>query len=618
MTDMPSPPAATAALPMRGTVLVKPLRPLVHLVASLGTAVVVLILGALTYNSLTRVRASRAWVEHSHLTIDRTRGTLSDLKDAETGQRGFLLTGDETYLEPYTHALSALAADTSALRTLTRDNPAAQRRLDELAPLLHQKLAELDSTIVLRRGGLPAALAIVETNRGKETMDAVRSSLGALEADERQLLASRALEEERYSRIVTLVLVGGTLAAFVIAIVLNGMLTRYAESQAASARELDRRNEQLDEQNTQLEAQALELELQNQQLQDQASELELQQQHLQEQATELEAQNEQLQQQASELEMQTDELQAITEELEERTDDAERARTTAGGARVTAEAANRAKSDFLATMSHELRTPLNAIGGYVELMELGIRGPVTSEQMGDLSRIKRSGRHLLGLINDILNFAKLEAGKVEFKLTDVSVFELVAGVEALVAPQMHAKGIHVSYDRCDPGVMARGDAEKVQQILLNLLTNALKFTAPGGEIKISCAGHEDGVVISVGDTGRGIPAEKLDSVFEPFVQVDRQLASDSASTVHSGVGLGLAISRELARAMGGNISAESRVGVGSVFTLVLPLATGHVAEASHSANASNGRTHQESVQAGDGTLHDKIAGSENAPEQNLD
>ena len=560
----------------------KPMSSFQRAIASSGVAIVVLIIGITTYRGITQTRAAGEWVEHTHLTIDRTRSILSYLKDAETGQRGFILTGDEAYLAPYTRALTALAADTSALRLLTSDNPVEQRRLDELVPLVSARLGELDYSMTLRRTqGLPAAVARLQTNRGKQAMDAIRALMATMETTERGLLATRSAEEERHAKIVTFVLVGGTLAAFLIAIVLNGMLTRYAESQTDAARELDL-------QNTELESQALELELQNQQLLEQASELELQQQHLQELATELEAQNEQLHQQATELETQTENLQMTTEELEKRTAESERVRAAAEEAKLLAETANRAKADFLATMSHELRTPLNAIGGYVDLMELGIRGAVTSEQRDDLARIKRSGRHLLALINDILNFAKLEAGKVDFHIADASVLELVGGVEALVAPQMHAKGIRVSYERCESDIAVHADAEKVQQILLNLLTNAQKFTPSGGRIGIICTATGETVTITVSDTGRGIQASKLESIFEPFVQVDRHLISEHSPNSQPGIGLGLAISRELARAMGGDIIARSEVGVGSVFTLVLPRGVLTGEQAGHAAGRGVG------------------------------
>jgi signal transduction histidine kinase len=243
-----------------------------------------------------------------------------------------------------------------------------------------------------------------------------------------------------------------------------------------------------------------------------------------------------------------------------------RAREDAETARADAEQANRAKTDFLATMSHELRTPLNAIAGYVDLLGLEIRGPITALQRDDLRRIQRSQQHLLSLINDILNFARLEAGQVEIDLTQVSVNGLLSDVEQLMAPQFSTRGLVYDGSDCDSSLAVRADAEKMRQIVLNLLTNAVKFTDAGGRVTVSCRGRDDVGEVRITDTGRGIPAEKLESIFEPFVQVDRHLTQSS----NQGVGLGLAISRDLAQAMGGDITVESRVGVGSTFTLTLP------------------------------------------------
>jgi signal transduction histidine kinase len=234
-------------------------------------------------------------------------------------------------------------------------------------------------------------------------------------------------------------------------------------------------------------------------------------------------------------------------------------------AQQQAEAANKAKSQFLTTMSHELRTPLNAIAGYTELLMLGLAGPVTDKQKDHLKRIERSERHLLALINDVLNFAKIEAGQTTLDVREVDMTALVDELETFVKPQLLAKRLEYKENIPAEPIIIYCDAEKVRQILLNLLSNAVKFTKPGGHVEVSAARDNSYVVVSVTDDGDGIAADKVDSIFEPFVQIGRAFNSPS-----EGTGLGLAISRDLAKRMGGDLTCISEVGGGSTFTLRLP------------------------------------------------
>jgi PAS domain S-box-containing protein len=235
--------------------------------------------------------------------------------------------------------------------------------------------------------------------------------------------------------------------------------------------------------------------------------------------------------------------------------------------RLTTEAteANQAKSAFLAAMSHELRTPLNAIGGYAQLIEMGVRGPITEEQRIDLLKIQRSKNHLDSLVSDVLNFAKLGSGKIEYRVKDVDIDKMFQSVIEMVTPQAREKDLRLVPPGAPCHMCVSADEDRMRQILLNLIANALKFTPAGGTIALRANGSQNEVAIEVSDTGIGIPADKIENIFEPFVQ-----AKGAIKSTDQGVGLGLAISRQLARAMGGDVVVASRVGEGSTFTLTLP------------------------------------------------
>ncbi|MEO5903549.1 MAG: GAF domain-containing sensor histidine kinase, partial [Gemmatimonadaceae bacterium] len=274
---------------------------------------------------------------------------------------------------------------------------------------------------------------------------------------------------------------------------------------------------------------------------------------------------------------------------EQARNDVEAAWFDADRARSAAEAADRAKSQFLATVSHEIRTPLNAIGGYAEILKMGIHGPASEGQQEVFSRIKRSADHVKRLVGEVLNFSKIESGAVSYDVRDVDLNDLFGRIQEMISPQLEAQNIEYSFDEMSvpPGGL-RTDPDKLGQILLNLLSNAAKFTSPGGtvhawcdrgqtkrsgphskELDFFCDRPADAgtlLRIHVTDSGWGIPSDMTESIFDPFVQV-RHL-QDSAS---EGIGLGLAISRKLARGLGGDLTVKSIAGEGSTFTVTLPI-----------------------------------------------
>lgn len=256
-----------------------------------------------------------------------------------------------------------------------------------------------------------------------------------------------------------------------------------------------------------------------------------------------------------------------------------RAKKAAEAAHAREKAANEAKSHYLRSVSHEIRTPINALLGYADLLELNVGRPMGDEQLGYVERVRHAARHLLGLVNDILDLARIESRAMEVEIAPAELAAAADAALSMVKPQAQERDIRLDQPETDGPGHYLGDHERVVQILINLLSNAVKFTDPGGRIELDWRSVDepradaelDGagpwLCVRVTDTGIGIPGDRLGELFQPFKQI-----ADAGRESPSGTGLGLAISRELARLMGGDITVRSEHGVGSTFSLWLPSA----------------------------------------------
>jgi signal transduction histidine kinase len=512
------------------------LGPLGRTVAPFLSAAIVLLFGVMAYDGVQTTREATRAVAHTHQVIETNSQVLARAVDAETGERGYIITGDTVFLDPYRGAEEDATSYVADLRRLTADNPAQQARVDTLADLVHRRFATLNARIETRRDhGFERVRAdLVADGGGKPLMDSARAVLAAIGREETRLLENRRASQQASQTQFVWVVILGAGAAALLALLISTMLSRSAGNEARLSREVGLRADELETANSQLQDQAVEMEMMNE---------------------ELHSTNEQLQNQAAEMESLNNELQTTNDQLAERT--------------IEAEQANRVKAEFLANMSHDLRTPLNAIVGYVDLLETGVHGSLGPEQANDLGRIKRSAGHLRGLITEVLNFAKIEAGQMQVSIDEFPMEAAVADLRPIVEQQVAAKGLTLETS-CLADLVVRADREKVDQILVNLVANAIKFTDGGGTVAIECRADGPWIRTDVRDTGGGIPPNQLDAIFVPFVQLEAAGYRGN----DRGVGLGLAISRQLARAMRGDVTVSSVLGGGSTFTLRLPRADG--------------------------------------------
>ena len=651
-------------------------------------AAIVLAAGAASYVTQRQGMETTDSVVHSRTVLDASTHLLTALLDAETGERGFVITRDSALLRPYIGASARVDSLLARLRVLTRDNPIQQTRLDTLVFRTRQRLAVLDSTLAfIRRNDLRDATREIAHGPGFAYMVDVRRLIDELQAEEERLLRIRQRDETNAIRLASVVLVASTLFAGLLAFLANRTLGRALDERDRLLSEIEMANERLQEQAVELEAQseaaqaaALEAEhaTENARAALEAVEESERRAFRLQQATEafssalaLDDVAELIIDQAlSALEAHSGIIGAVEEGGELRvvatrgvgdtsvgqtidparhtplnaavrqghpvilgspelvraefpeivprhvadgiqavaafpiqnngrvvgallvrftrprvlsaSDNAfmgamsriagealERARLFEAErtARNAAESANRAKAAFLASMSHELRTPLQAALGFAQLIRSGLYGPITPDQAEILGRVERSQTHLTRLIDDILDFARLEAGRIRMNVEEVSIGEAIMQLSPLVEAQASKKGIDLQLVQPDAALVVTADRHRLQQILVNLVGNAIKFTPQSRTIRVAAASDGEMASIRVSDNGPGIPADRLQAIFEPFVQVN-----DGHTRPHSGVGLGLAISRDLARAMGGDLTVESELGAGSTFYVTLPLA----------------------------------------------
>jgi signal transduction histidine kinase/ActR/RegA family two-component response regulator len=451
--------------------------------AFLATLLLLAANGYVSWRAVRVVTSNDRLLVHTQEVLTALEALQSTVTDAETGQRGFLLTGKEPYLLPYQEARASLSARLARLRSLTADNPVQQGRLPLLESTIRAKMAELGETVELRRkGGLAAALQVVESDRGASLMNGIREIVASMKAEENRLLTLRVRESERSANTVQATLWVANLIAI-------GLLAAFM-------------------------------------------------------------------------------LLAFRRVAEQQRNAREQERLTEGERRacIQAEEANRSKDEFLATVSHELRNPLNAIAGWTVILRGGPADPQACHHAADV--IERNARALTRIVEDILDVSRIVTGKLHIEPRETELTPVVRAAVDAVRPAAEAKRIRIETD-LEPAGPVWGDPDRLQQVIWNLVSNAVKFTPKEGRVEVRLHRAGSQVEITVSDNGPGIPEDLLPHVFDRFRQAD-----SSSTRRHGGLGLGLAVVRHLVELHGGTVAvASGSDSLGTTFTVSLPVRT---------------------------------------------